>query len=171
MQNEISRLLQKSYSFLKTLEGHPLIEAREAVENALILNPDLPAARLAEVIANEMDPDAARALGQVLIQSFLLTAIRSQRRENPASESALLPGFEHLPPKIPTHKGKVIELLDANYWGVLGYYWTLMRQVKKRNRENVRVKEARKLVELMARAAHDDHGATVREVVLIDRVL
>ena len=173
MQTDSNRLLQKRYMTVQPhhepTDAQILDQARESVRNALIREPKMPAAELAAVMMKEADPALAQRLADILQAQFYADAIRDERRkEGQAKRSQLLlPGFEHLPLKLPAHKknARMIRLLDATYTRVRAYYWSLRNRHDKRKQNDPQVLEAKALMERMRKRTRKDKGITVREVL------
>jgi hypothetical protein len=151
----------------RPLHQDVLQEAREVIENEVILNPKMPAIQLAETIYRGR-PEFTESLSEILLKDFYRRGILAERRKKVAKERTqfLLPGFEHLPVTITGYRGKRIRLLDANISGVRSYCWKLGKAASERVRRDPKLKEARTLLRKMK--ARRDPGITVREVLLID---
>ncbi len=164
-----SRSSQKSYTIGRLSEEEIRSRAQEAVIQGVDDSPDLPAIQLAELLIVNSDPDLTAELGAMLMRGFYVTAILSARRKNASATrtQASLPGFEHLPSRIQTAKGKV-SLLAANRDGVRAYYWSLMKAHSERRRNDPKIKEAKDLLDKMTKAARTEKGITVRQVLLLD---
>lgn len=163
---------QKSYILGQTSRESTLKEARAIIENALIVNPTMPATELAQLLFQHSEPEFQESLNAVLCQEFYARNIRSIRRKQAAAdrEQFKLPGFEHLPLKIPGPKGLPIQLLDANVSTVKQYYWSLMGKYSDRKRADPKIKEAKALWQAMKKGAEHEQGITVRQVLLLRQI-
>lgn len=173
MQADSNRPLRKSYTSAQPSRDDPFTLARAAVADALILNPTIGPAAMADVLLNE-SPEFQQELMDMLARNFYISAWHAAKRLQAAAARAprLLPGFEHLPLKVPgakTKEGKQLLLLDANYTRVRAYYRSLTTGHDARKKNDPRVIEAKALLEKMRKRSRKDKGITVREVVLIDR--
>lgn len=131
----------------------------EAVENALILSPDLPSIELADKLSREADAEFLRGLAR----EFFLKLVKAQRRKMQAStrEQFRLPGFEHLPIRIQIAGDKKQKLLNANYYGTREYYKHLSAKYDARKATDPKVQEAKALMEFMREKSQTDRGITV----------
>ena len=173
MQNRSSdRPLHKSYTSAKFGEESALAEARAAVENALILNPQMPAHLMVEVLMESAEEDLTFRLRVILEAQFYLRTIRSQRhRQATANHAQLtLPGFPHLPVNIPGPKGAPIHLLDANTYAVREYCRLLMKAHRERKQTDPKMREAFGLLEKMRAASQTEKNITVRQVLLLEDI-
>jgi hypothetical protein len=129
----------------------------EAVQNALISEPDLPSIQIAERLAKEAmaHPDFI----ENFFRRFFFRSLKQSREKAARAkhEQYRLPGFEHLPIRIQGAKEKV-ELLDATYRGVREW----VKHLNAKSWETPRMKEAKALLEKMHEAAKRDPGITVR---------
>ncbi len=169
MQTDDNRLSQKGSRIGELSDAWTIAQAREAVADALILQPKIRAADLAEAMLNNAY-DFQPELNGLLARNFYIAACHAERRRQSAAARAqlLLPGFDHLPLRITVAKGRRIALLSANREGVRAYYWALMKRHTERKRRDPRIIEAKKLLDVMTKRAHADKRITVREVVLLD---
>ena len=142
--------------------------AQEAVRNALIINNRMPAVHLAEVMLRDLDRDIAGSLSEILMRRFFVHAIHTERRKENATKrhQELLPGFEHLPIRIPTVSGGRIRLLNADYTALRTYYRTLMARQRERQKEDPRIKELRELMARMRKRIRTDKRITVKEMLM-----
>ena len=172
MQNELNRLSQKSYRILEKLEGNPLAEAKSSAENMLLLSPNEPAQRLAEMLVAESSEELAAALAQILTHEFYVRTIRALRRKQSAKKQAesLLPNFEHLPVELPIRNrdGKRVLLVDANYWRLWRYYWSLMKQHRERKKNDPQIREAKALLDKLQPYSAKEKKITVRQVLALE---
>ena len=169
MQIDSSRPLQESYTIAPPSEDDPFVLGRAAVANALILHPKIRAVDLAELLLNE-SLAFQRDLNDELARNFYIAAYNLEKRKQAAAVRAqlALPGFAHLPLKIPSAKGTPMRLLDANFFRLRDYYRSLTKRHDKRKKNDPRVKEAKALMEKMQKRTRTEKGITVREVLLID---
>lgn len=163
---------QKSYTSAKFGEESALNEARAAVENALILNPEMPAHLIVELLLESAEEDLTIRLRVILERQFYLRTIRSQRHRQAAVSRAqlTLPGFPHLPVSIPGPKGAPIHLLDANLYAVREYCRFLMKGYRERKRTDPKIREAFALLEKMRAASQAEKRITVRQVLLLEEI-
>ncbi len=168
--NDFNRPLQKSYMSAHLRRGDVLSQARNAVEYLNSHHPKLPVGELAELLSAATDPEIAPALDAILRNDFYVSATMAHRRKLAAANRAqsLLPGFEHLPLKIPLSENTRVRLMDANLTGVRLYYRSLMKAHRNRRRNDPKIKEAKALLDLMTARARTERGITVREVVLLE---
>lgn len=169
MQNESNRLWLERNTSAPPSQDDPFVLGRAAVKDAMILRPKIRAADLAEALLNnsfEFQP----SLNDLLARNFYIAAFNVEKRKQAAAARAqrVLPGFEHLPLRVPNSKGKQRPLLEANYTRVRAYYRSLTTGHDKRKRDDPRVIEAKALMEKMRKRSRREKGITVREVVLID---
>ena len=169
MQDQTNRPSQKSYTLAKFGQESAVTQALGAVEDALILNPKMPAVQLAELLIENADEDITRGLHLILERQFYRRAIRAHRMKQSAAARAqlALPGFEHLPLNITGPKGAPIPLLDANTRAVRQYLRGLMKDHRDRRRTDPKIQEAQALLAKMQKAAKDEQGITVRQVLLL----
>ena len=148
-----------------------LQEARAAVENALIHDPEMPVHLMVGLLMENAEEDLTLRLRVVLERQFYLRTIRSQRQKQAAASRAqlTLPGFPHLPMSIPGPKGAPIDLVDANYRRVRDYYWSLRKAHAERGRKDPRIQEAFDLMEKMRAASQKEWNITVRQVLLLEQ--
>lgn len=167
-KTELSRPSQKGYISGRSSDAGAIALAQEAIEQALILHPKIPAAQLADVLIEERGAEVAAQLGTALSRIFYTRGLLSARRKESAAnrKQLLLPGFEHLPLKITVANGKRIRLLSANREGVRSYYWSLMKKHSERKRNDPKIIEAKALLDEMTKRARTEKGITVREVIL-----
>ncbi len=170
-QADSSRVLRESYISGRSSPQDALKHVKDAVANALILHPDMPAIHLAEVLMKDEEPEVGEQLSEILKRDFYVRAVLADRRARAAANraQAILPGFEHLPLRIRTPKGARVRLMDANYTAVKSYYWSLMASHTSRKRNDPKIKEAKKLLETMRKRSRTERGITVREVFVLDR--
>jgi hypothetical protein len=170
MQTDDSRLSSKSYTIAAPSEADVLVEAQDAIESGLILNAQMPAVQLAELLASEAEPELAAVLSKVLVRAFYLGQIRKARLKEAMGKraQALLPGFEHLPLKIPTRKAGLVALLDANLFRVRDYYRALSRKHNARRKNDSRIKEAKALLDKMQKYTPTNKGINVRQVLALE---
>jgi hypothetical protein len=160
------------YTSRQSSRESTLKEARSVVENALILNPTMPAAQLAHLLFQHSASELAESLNAVLAQEFYAHTIRAMRRKQATADRLqfALPGCEHLPLKIPGPKGMPIRLLDANVSTIKEYYWSLMRKYSDRKRSDPKIKETKALLEKMQAASETEKRITVRQVLLLEEL-
>jgi hypothetical protein len=170
MQDHFNRLSQKSYILAEFGQESPIAEAREAVENALLINPTMPAYELVEFLIKHAEPDLTIRLQAILERDFYLRAIRAHRWKQGAIQRAqmALPGFEHLDRNIPGPKGAPIRLLDANTRAVRQYCRLLMKTHRERKQKDPKIREALALLDKMRAASQTEKGITVRQVLLLE---
>jgi hypothetical protein len=169
MQNKSNyKASQKSYTMAQPSQDDPFILARAAVANAMILKPKARAVELAEALLNE-SLEFQRDLNEALARNFYIAAYNVERRKRAAANRAqfALPGFEHLPLKIPSANGAPMRLLDANLRRVRDYYRSLTKGYDKRKKDDPRVKEAKALMQKLQKRSGTEKGITVRQVLLI----
>jgi hypothetical protein len=152
-------------------DSPPILEAvfsaaADAVRNAIVLEPAMPSAELAEHLYAEADSALIHGLGRALIVAHLAKLIRSERaKELHAKHAQLaLPGFEHLPLRIPVSAQRRVPLRDANYTQIRIYYRALRRKYRDRGRKDPKLKEAKQLMERMRRRSRKHRGITVAAV-------
>ena len=164
MQDQPNRPSQKSYISAPPSGESVLAEARQAVKDALILNPNMPAVQLAEMLRRSK-LDFAPSLHDILESQFYAREARRERRKQTAADRAqyLLPGFEHLPVKIGG-----TPLLDLNYTGIRAYYRALSVKADAAKQNNPKLREAKALMEKMRRHNEAEKGITVRQVLLLE---
>jgi hypothetical protein len=119
---------EKPHRAVQPHRADVLKQASRAVADALSRGELHSAPQIAEALrvsGGEFVP----ALLDILLTDFYLREIRSQRRQQAKENSAQLrlPGFDHLPIKIRTAKGKLILLVEANFTQVRAYYWSLRK--------------------------------------------
>jgi hypothetical protein len=126
----------------------------EFVEELTILEPRLPAPLVAERIVSEADPEFLGELARALHLAYFTRLARIQHAKQRRALNPPLPGFEHLPRRIPGYRGKLVDTLRAGPGPVRRYAARLRRQFARRGREradtDTRVIEATKLYERMA---------------------
>ena len=167
MQDELSRLSQKSYTLVQSRQTDVLSDMREHVVNGLILYPKARAVDLVEVLIQEADSATGELEGVTLRRRFYLSAIRSERRKQGAVQLRL-PGFEHLPHEIPVKNGAPVALLDANYRRIREFYWSLKADSLREIPNRPKIKEAKGLMDKMQKHARTERGITVRQVLLLE---
>jgi hypothetical protein len=170
MQSQTSRPSQKGDRIGRLSDGDPFAMARAAVADALILMPKIRAVDLAEALLND-SLEFQADLNELLARNFYIAACNAERRRQAAANrvQSQLPGFEHLPLRIPVAKGKRIDLLKANREGVRSYYWSLMKKHSDRKRNDPQIIEAKALLDEMTKAARGNKRITVQEVFVLDR--
>jgi hypothetical protein len=143
------------------------IVCKQAVQDALILEPKLPAALLAQQIISELEPEVLAELGQRLIAAHFARLIRSTRTKESRTrrEQLLLPGFEHLPVEIAISETERVPLRSANYTQVRSYFRLLSNTHLDRRRNDPRLLEAKALMEKMRSYADKQPRITVAEVL------
>jgi hypothetical protein len=138
----------------------PDFDHAKAIEDALILEPELPSIQLAEKLTEEAmkDPKSTAAI----LQIFFLSRIKTARKIVSAAkhEQYRLPGFEHLPFSIRGEKKEKLDLLDANYSAVRAWF----KRLNTRRKDDPEFNQAKALVEKMRAASKIDRGVTVRRV-------
>ena len=166
-----SRVSHRRNTFLKFGKDDVLKQARDFLEEAVILNPNTPAAQLSELLVGTDEPERTAALHLILECDFYRRGILAIRRKQTAADRAqlALPGFELLPLKIPGKKGALIDLLDANTFRVQQYYDSLMKAHRERKHNSPKIRQAKTLLDLMTEACTREKGITVREVVLLGK--
>lgn len=173
MPNKSSdKLSHKSYTLAKFGQESPIAQARETVENALLINPKMPAHLMVDMLMESAESELTVRLHVILERQFYLKAIRAQRWKQAAAQRAQLklPGFEHLDQHIPGPTGTPIRLLDANTRAVRQYCRLLMKAHRERKQTSPKIQEAFALLEKMRAASRTERGITVRQVLLLERV-
>jgi hypothetical protein len=124
---------------------------------------------LAEAMLNESFEFQAE-LNEILARNFYISACHAARKAQSAAARAqlLLPGFEHLPLKVPGLQGKRIALLDANFRRLRDYYRSLTKGHDARKKNDPRVIETKALMEKMRKRSRTEKGITVRQVLLLE---
>jgi hypothetical protein len=158
---------EKPHRTARPSRADVLKQASRAVSDALKRGDLHSAPQIAEALrvsGGEFVP----ALADILLTDFYLREIRSQRRQQAKENSAQLrlPGFDHLPLKIRTAKGKMILLIEATFTQVRAYYRSLAVDYDKRRRNDPRIKEVKRLMEKMRRRARTRKDITVQEVMI-----
>ena len=140
--------------------GQTQFDPVKAVENALILDPQVPSIQLAERLAKEAMEDPVFI--QKHLVSFFFRSLKSMRRKEAFTRNPQrrLPGFEHLPIRIRGVENQRLALLDANYKGVREW----VKHLNAEKRDDPTMKEAKALLEKMSVASKADRDITVRRV-------
>lgn len=121
--------------------------SEDAVRSAILLEPSLPAAQLAESIIRDADPDMLSQLAHSLeVKHFagLVNAERKRARETDRREHLLFPEWDRLPAKVTLPNGKKIDFGKSKYI----HARSLVARLKKKHRAQLaalrlRVKEAK----------------------------
>lgn len=166
-----NRPSQKSYMLDRSVRQNPLQEAREAVLNALISNPETPAAELANILVQTVESDVTEAVKDVLLFNFFRKTIRAERRKQHTTDCTqfTLPGFELIPKTIQTEEnGPRIQLPNAIYREIRAYCKLLGKRAETQVRNSAKLKQARALRDKMQQYAKDEPGITVRQVMLLE---
>lgn len=138
--------------------SQPQFDAKEAIQNALILEPDLPSNQLAERLAKEAAKH--RDFIHRISYTYFFRSLSAARKKDARAkhEQYQLPGLEHLPVRIRGTKNKQVDLLDATYFGVREW----VKGINARKRNDPLMQEAKALVEKMHEASKQQRGITVR---------
>lgn len=163
----------KSYTQERPLPENVFQEAREQAINALIECPNAPAAALAIICFQNVDPAILEPLKEVLVLDYFRRTIRSVRRKQTVAnrQQLALPGFELMPQVLPvSKKGPPVELMDARYADLRAYCWMLANKDRERLRNNPKLKQAEALRDKMKEHAHREPGITVRQVLLLEEI-
>ena len=144
----------------------PLNRARSAVAQALQKYPVLSARELADKLKSSGGDYVAELLDLLLTDFY----IRALRREQSIAEigQLRLPGFDHLPAKIPGPKNQLVPLGKATYTRVRAYYWSLRKAYDTRKKNDLRILELKRLMDMMQKRVRRDPQVTVQEVLVID---
>jgi len=162
---------QKSYTQERPLLENVFQEAREQAINALIERPNAPAAELAIICLQNVDPAILEPLKELLVLDFFRRTLRAERRKQATAtrQQLMLPGFEALPQVLPvSKKGPPIRLMDARYADLRAYCWLLAS--KERQKKNSKLKQAEALRDKMKEHASREPGITVRQVLLLEQL-
>jgi hypothetical protein len=139
----------------------PQFDAKKAIENALILDAELPSIQLAERLAREALADPV-FIERYFVAFFLRSLTMARRKAARARhEQYQLPGFEHLPFTIRGENRERCNLLDANYKAVRAWF----KGLNTRRKDDPEFNEAKGLAEKMRIAAKKDRGITVRRAL------
>lgn len=142
-------------------------ELEEIVLNAVILAaPDVPADLLAARLYDD-EPKLSAKLARELVLLHYAHLIRVARaRENRKdADQLLLPGFEHLPARIAVAPGKRRFIEKARYTDLRAYFRLLNRKHRDHWRNNTKLGEVKKLMELMQKHSRETPWITVGEVM------
>jgi hypothetical protein len=148
-------------------------DALDLACNALILEPELPAAILAEHILAEADSDLVRDLGRILLaQHFvkLVKLLRAQQRSARPKPAPLFPEWAALPVRIVTPDGRA-SLATANATQLRAYLKILRERQEARiegTQLRRRIEQVEALLALMRKHAAKKHGITVGEVAELE---
>jgi hypothetical protein len=144
--------------------SQPQFDAEKAIENALILSPDVPTIQLAERLAKDAMAFPDFIYG--ILYAFFFRSLNAARKKGvkAASEQYQLPGFEHLPLRIRGTRNREVDLLDATYKGVKEW----IKHLNAQRRNDPRMKEAKALLEKMREASKRQRGITVRRALGLD---
>ena len=134
-------------------------EAFELIENGVILHPDLPASQLAEILADEADPQFYTELARLLVLRHLRRGIKAERAKHrqPVETPPLFEGLDHLPQRI-TVNGKRHAFATSTITELRAYIKTL----NKRHQE--RIAEIQAVIDLMEKYSKTRRKLTVRKV-------
>jgi hypothetical protein len=141
---------------------------REAAENALILEPTLPAQQLAERIQETSDVEFLVAITRILLLRYFTAAVRRVRAAQKRSSQMVFPGFEHLPLWIKTEKGTRIRTENAMYTQVRFHYRWLKRRERQRSGSNARLLEFQRLLASMREQQAESRGLKVGAVMRLE---
>lgn len=167
MQDDFSSLSSKRLQFGSLSQNDAIVEAREFVADRLILNPTMPANRLAALLADTTEPELSARLLPILLAKFYRRIIAANRKAAPLLQDPL-PGFAHLPQTIPTREGGTLALLDANYRRLRDYYRSLTRVYATKQSADMKIREARALLEKLRPYAAKEERITVRQVLMLE---
>jgi len=140
--------------------------AAELIENGIVLEPDLPAEILADKLIDEAEPAFIAELGRSLIVGQWTKKIRAARAAKAVKEAQARPkGFEHLPLRIPIYGGKKVLWYKANA-KQLGQFCSIRsRQHGSRKKNDLALKEGRKLRDRVRKRSKLHRGITAGEVL------
>jgi hypothetical protein len=172
MQNNDSRKQKVSYSrntpAAKIGRSSVLLRIQRAVLQCLAMHEDLPTRQVVEIYRKDADVELSASVRDILEGDLYAQIIRAERRKRTIFQLQL-PGFEHLPLKIPDAQGVPILLIDASFTRVRAYYRSLMIAHKNRRINDPKIVEAKTLMEEMRKASMIDKSITVKEVIAVRR--
>lgn len=143
--------------------------ASDVSRNAIAMNPELPSGQLAQVAVEDCDRDLVSGLSRVLLLRFFERLIRAERASARRKLQQLpLPGFNHLPKRIPINEKKRRSLEDATYSDLRSYVRRLSVGQRERLKNDPKLAEAKKLLELMGKYNGTSEGITVKEVFALE---
>lgn len=139
----------------------------EIINNELVLEPELPAFKLAERAIEHAEPELIADLGRVLLLAHFTRLVRIERGKQARErrKQMLLPGFEHLPLTLRLRNGKRVPLRMATYSDVRAYYRKLSTKYDSRRRDDPKLSEAKRLLERMRRQNAKHRGVHVAEAL------
>jgi hypothetical protein len=113
----------------------------------------------------ESEPELSARLGQFLVLTRYRQLITSQRAEirRAANQQLFLPGFEHLPLRIPAKSGSRHPIREATAGELRSYIASLRKAGADRLKNSARLQEAEQLLKLLTKYSAKHKGITVAE--------